>query len=172
MASIKNMTRRNFLSTLATASTALLTGVQSTAEALFAGNARTPANWSSSAIPDFDAVRADFPRAARKLWLAAAEIHPFSVHTLRAIENYSQFRALGPGAGRMNFTRDMQSEVKRLFADLINAKPEEIAFVMSTTEGENIVAAGMDLARRATIRSFPFSWHESSRPCTRKRSDQ
>lgn len=148
MASVKNMTRRNFLSTLATASTVLLTGPQSTAEALFAGNAGTPANWSSSAIPDFDAVRADFPRAARKLWLAAAETHPFSVHTLRAIENYSQFRALGPGEGRTYFTRDMQSEVKRLFAHLINVKPEEIAFVMSTTEGENIVAAGMDLARR------------------------
>lgn len=148
MASIKNMTRRNFLSTLATASTAFLTGAQSAPEALLAGNPRTPTEWSSSEAPDFEAVRADFPRAARKLWLAAAETHPFSVHTLRAIENYAQYRALGPGEGRMYFTRDMRSEAKRLFANLINAKPEEIAFVMSTTEGENIVAAGLDLARR------------------------
>lgn len=102
----------------------------------------------SSSIPDFDAVRADFPRASSKPYLVAAETHPFNVNTLRAIEGYSQFRALGPGEGRIYFTRDMQSELKRLFADLINGKPEEIAFVMSTTHGENIVAAGLDLASR------------------------
>lgn len=142
------MTRRNFLGTLAAAGTVLVADPPLTSKAAFASNPQASASGSSSTVPDFTAVRADFPRAARKLWLAAAETHPFNVHTLRAIESYSQFRALGPGEGRMYFTRDMQTEVKRLFADLINVKPEEIATVMSTTEGENIVAAGMDLARR------------------------
>ena len=36
------------------------------------------------------------------MWLAAAETHPFSVHTLRAIEEYSKYRALGPGEDRHN----------------------------------------------------------------------
>ena len=29
------------------------------------------------------------------MWLAAVETHPFSVHTLRAIEEYSKYRAQG-----------------------------------------------------------------------------
>ncbi|MCB8943699.1 MAG: aminotransferase class V-fold PLP-dependent enzyme [Ardenticatenaceae bacterium] len=97
--------------------------------------------------PDFTAVRADFPRADHKLWLAAAETHPYSVHTLQAIERYSQFRALGPGADRHSFTPEMQAETKTRFAALINAAPEEIAFVQSTTDGENVVLAGLNLAR-------------------------
>jgi len=164
MASVRNITRRNFLGALAAASTALLSGPQLNAEGLAAGSQRAPADWSSLPTPNFDAVRADFPRAARKLWLAAAETHPFSVHTLRAIESYSQFRALGPGEGRTYFSWEMQNETKKLFADLINAKPKEIAFVMSTTEGENIVAAGLDLARRGgnvviDDLHFPASWY-------------
>lgn len=148
MAVNNNMTRRNFLGTLAAAGSVLVADPSLASKTASARNLQNPASGTSSTVPDFAAVRADFPRAARKLWLAAAETHPFSVHTLRAIESYSQFRALGPGEGRMYFTREIQSELKRLFADLIHAKPEEIAFVMSTTAGENVVVAGLDLARR------------------------
>ena len=100
------------------------------------------------AAPDFAAVRADFPRAEKNLWLAAAETHPFHVQTLKAIEDYNRYRELGPGEGRTTFTPQMQDETKRLFADLIGARPEEIAFTVSTTDGENSVVAGIDLARR------------------------
>jgi selenocysteine lyase/cysteine desulfurase len=47
----------------------------------------------------------------------------------------------------MSFTPEMQAETKARFAALINAAPEEIAFVQSTTDGENIILAGLDLAR-------------------------
>jgi selenocysteine lyase/cysteine desulfurase len=103
---------------------------------------------SAAAAFDVDAVRADFPRAAKNLWLAAAETHPFSVHTLRALEEYAEYRALGSGDGRHSFTAEQQAETKRLFGQLINATPEEVAFVMSTTDGENVVVAGLDLAAR------------------------
>jgi selenocysteine lyase/cysteine desulfurase len=39
----------------------------------------------------------------------------------------------------------MQAEVKRLFAELIGARPAEISFVGSTMVGENLVAAGLGL---------------------------
>lgn len=163
-AKMNKMTRRNFLGTLAAASTSLVAGSSS------GGALSRPqddfccvANQSSEG-PDFKAIRADFPRASRKLWLAAAETHPFSIHTLKAIESYSKFRCLGPGEGRQDFTREMQAELKQLFASLINAKPEEIAFVMSTTEGENIVVAGLDLPRQGgnvviDDLHFPASWY-------------
>lgn len=132
-----NLSRRELIKTVGVG--ALAAGVGRGARAADVGVAAT-------AAPDFSAVRADFPRAARNLWLAAAETHPFSVHTLRALEEYSQYRALGAGAGRHSFTADQQAETKQLFGSLINAKPEEIAFVMSTTDGENVVVAGLGLA--------------------------
>ncbi|MCA9984322.1 MAG: aminotransferase class V-fold PLP-dependent enzyme [Anaerolineales bacterium] len=95
--------------------------------------------------PDFAAVRAEFPRANDKLWLGAAETHPFSIHHLEAIQRYSEFRAYGPGDNRHSYTPEMQAETKARFAALINAQPDEIAFVQSTTDGENIVLAGLGL---------------------------
>ncbi len=139
------MTRRQFIGKVAATGAGMMVSSKSSAKDVLSNNQAVS---GSSQAPDFAAVRADFPWASRKLWLAAAETHPFSVHTLRAIESYAQFRALGPGEGRTYFTRDMQSELKRLYAGLTNVKPEEIAFVMSTTDGENIVADGLDLPRR------------------------
>lgn len=144
----KKITRRNFLGKVAVTSAGIMASTGLSAKGSLSKDLGASAIPESTSMPDFDAVRADFPRATRKLWLAAAETHPFSVHTLRAIESYAQFRALGEGEGRTYFTREMQSELKRMYGDLINAKPEEIAFVMSTTAGENIVADGLDLPRR------------------------
>ena len=109
----------------------------------------------SSTPPDFAAVRADFPRAQEKLWLAAAETHPYSVHTLRALEGYTQFRAWGPGAERQSFTPAMQQETKALFAALIGAKPAEIAFVQSTTDAP--ATAYAPLASKSLDTSVPIA---------------
>ena len=100
-----------------------------------------------STPPDFATIRDDFPRASEKLWLAAAETHPYSTHTLRAIEQYAQFRAWGPGVERQSFTAEMQQTTKAHFAALIGAKPSEIAFVQSTTDGENMILAGLGLSQ-------------------------
>ncbi len=96
---------------------------------------------------DWAAVRADFPRAARKLWLAASETHPFNLNTMRALETYSQYRLLGPGDGYVSFTQEMRLDAKRIFAGLIGASPDEIAFCLSTTDGENVFVAGLDLEK-------------------------
>jgi selenocysteine lyase/cysteine desulfurase len=58
------------------------------------------------------------------------------------------FRTMGSGNGRADFGPEQQADLKRRFAQLINAKPTEIAFVQNTSDGENIVVMGMDLARR------------------------
>jgi selenocysteine lyase/cysteine desulfurase len=70
------------------------------------------------------------------------------VHAARALERHLAFRLNGPGEGRADFGADEQADLKRRFAALINAKPGEIAFVQNTSDGENIVVSGMDLARR------------------------
>lgn len=98
---------------------------------------------------NFERIRADFPRANRKLWFAAAETHLYNVHTLKAIDAYTTYRTRGSIDEQYNFTTEKQHAVKTRFAALINAaSADEIAFVQSTTDGENIVLAGLDLAKR------------------------
>lgn len=141
------ISRRRFLGTMAATGTALLINPELTSESRRKCCRASSGGSVPNAIPDFSAIRNDFPMIEKNPWLAAAETHPFSVHTLRAINHYTQYRAFGPGENRTYFTREMQNEVKQLFANLINADPEEIAFVMSTTAGENVVAAGLELDR-------------------------
>src|SRR5690349_8495390 len=93
-------------------------------------------------------VRADFPIASAETYLNAAAIHPMSVHAARALADHVQFRLKGGGEGRVDFGEELQKDLKRRFAAFIGAKPNEIAFVQNTSDGENIVVMGMDLARR------------------------
>jgi selenocysteine lyase/cysteine desulfurase len=101
----------------------------------------------SPGTPDWARVREEFPWLKRKVWLSAADYHPINIHSLRAMERYLEWRTLGPGDGRARYSAEQQRETKELFARLINARPNEIAFVQNTTDGENIVVAGLDLGR-------------------------
>jgi selenocysteine lyase/cysteine desulfurase len=71
-----------------------------------------------------------------------------SVPASRALADHVQFRLKGAGEGRADFGEEQQKDLKRRFAQLIGAKPEEIAFVQNTSDGENIVVMGMDLPKR------------------------
>jgi selenocysteine lyase/cysteine desulfurase len=93
-------------------------------------------------------VRADFPIASTETYLNSAAIHPMSVPASRALQDHIAFRLKGAGEGRSDFGEEPQKDLKRRFAQLINARPNEIAFVQNTSDGENIVVMGMDLARR------------------------
>jgi len=128
------LNRRQLLQSTA----AVASGVSAVSRALQAAPADTPAGQT-----DWSAVREDFPWLKNRLWLTAADYHPISIHSLRAMETYMNYRAYGPGEGRSNFRQE--AETKNLFAKLINAKPSEIAFVQSTTDAENIVISGMGL---------------------------
>ncbi len=100
------------------------------------------------ADPGLKGARANFPIAARQTYLNSAAIHPMGLHASRALEKHLAFRLQGGGEGRADFDNEQQADLKRRVAALINAKPTEIAFVQNTSDGENIVVMGMDLARR------------------------
>jgi selenocysteine lyase/cysteine desulfurase len=100
---------------------------------------------AAAALPDFSAVRRDFPRALNETYFNSAAQHPLGVHTVRGMQKYIEFLHLGPGQGRADFWEDGFRQVKPMFARLINAKPSEIALCPSTTVGENILLNGMDL---------------------------
>jgi selenocysteine lyase/cysteine desulfurase len=131
------LSRRQFFKTTAGA-VAIASAVPAAAQSVVAVGAGGP---------DFNRVRADFPWLKRQVWLTAADRHPFSIHSIRAYDSYVASRAKGPGEGS-SFSGAEQNETKQLFARLINATPDEIAFVSSTTDAENLVVSGMELDRK------------------------
>src|SRR5579872_1165021 len=105
-----------------------------------AGMAPLPA-----AVPDFSACRNDFPWIQSEIFLNNAGWHPIGVHSVRAMQAYLDYKMKGPGDGREDFQGSRQDAVKRLFAQLIHARPSEIGFVQSTLVGENLVVAGLGI---------------------------
>src|SRR5262249_50373400 len=93
-------------------------------------------------------VRAHFPIASAQTYLNSAAIHPMDLPSSQALTDHIAFRLKGGGEGRMDFGEEQQKDLKRRFAQLIGAQPTEIAFTQNTSDGENIVVMGMDLARR------------------------
>ncbi len=95
---------------------------------------------------DLASARADFPWAAKQTYLNTATEHPLSVQTTRAMQEYINALTHGPDSARDKFENgDLMREVKRMFARLINAKPEEIGFTPSTQTGENLILEGLDI---------------------------
>ena len=95
---------------------------------------------------DLGSARADFPWAANQTYLNTATEHPLSVQTTAAMQEYLQALTHGPDSARDKFENgELMKEVKRMFARLINARPEEIGFTPSTQTGENLVLEGLDI---------------------------
>jgi selenocysteine lyase/cysteine desulfurase len=123
------MNRRDFLAATAVAATAR------SAKALAERGA--PAEHSS--------WRADFPAAQSSTYLNSAAMHPLSLPAAKAMQEYIDAQVYRK---TRDFDAERQADLKQRFATLINAKPTEIAFVQNTSDGENIVVMGMDLARK------------------------
>ena len=85
----------------------------------------------------------DFSIAPGYTYLNAAYTHPIPKVSMDAARRAAEGRGtLPPPAGGQSGTP------KALFAGLINAKPSEIAYVSSTSAGENLVVQALDLDRR------------------------
>ncbi len=75
--------------------------------------------------------------AIKGTYLNAAYTHPMSIHSAEKIKEYLDFRQVNGRA-----TQDIDSDrniARSLFARLINAEPDEISWVPSTTVGENLI---------------------------------
>ena len=107
----------------------------------------TTASFSTAAAragrPGFDAVREDFPRARAAAYMDNASCHPLSVHSAAALHRYIDWETNEVGEPWWPQWAQARDESKRLFAQLINAKPSEIAFARSTIEAESNLLNGM-----------------------------
>lgn len=133
--------RREFLagaSALAMSSLPSLTG---RADAAQAATARAGAIFPAS-------VRDTFPSVSLETYMNSAAMHPLGRFAAKAIEEGVAFRLQGPGPGRADFTAAQQADLKTRYGRMINATASEIAFTASTSDGENIVVMGLDLAKK------------------------
>ena len=101
---------------------------------------------AASTQPDISASRQDFPWASTQTYLNAATEHPIGTHCAGAIEEYLHALIYGPDSARDRFENGhLMTEVKKMFAQLIHAKPSEIGFTPSTQTGENLVLEGLGI---------------------------
>lgn len=77
-------------------------------------------------------------------YLDSGSQHPLSIGARAAAEGYLAKRALEPGAQHSL----AEAGVLASFARLINADPDEVAYVPSTTAGEHLVLRGLGLPAR------------------------
>ena len=94
-------------------------------------------------IPDFDIVRNDFPRVKTAAYFDNASSHPLSVHSAAALHRYIEWLTYEVGDPWWPAWAATRDEAKNLFARLVNARPQEIAFARSTVEAESNMLNGM-----------------------------
>lgn len=102
---------------------------------------------SSPLVPPGDplGVRDDFPITGSRTYLNSAYIAPIPKQVLAAGQEFMEMRAHQPLS-----VGDLLRKVgatRTRFARLVNASPDEVALLYTTTEGENIVANSIDWKR-------------------------
>jgi selenocysteine lyase/cysteine desulfurase len=95
---------------------------------------------AATALP----VKDEFVVRDYEVCLNNARWHPMSRGARQAVIDYLDYKSHGV-VTQQGLTSPASIAVRYHFAELIGAKPDEIAFVNSTTAGENMVVAGLGL---------------------------
>jgi selenocysteine lyase/cysteine desulfurase len=90
-------------------------------------------------------VRQHFPIVQRTTFLNSAYIAPSPNEVVQAGRDYLDAKASRPLD--VDVLLRKEDEVRRRFASLIKAQLDEIGILYATSEGENIIAAGLDLRK-------------------------
>jgi len=91
----------------------------------------------------FESYRREFPVTEKYIYLDHSGVAPTSLRVKSAIEKFLNEAAEG---GAFHYPKWAQrvNEIRSACARLINAGPDELAFVKSTSHGLSIVAEGLD----------------------------
>ena len=96
---------------------------------------------TSARLPD----RESFP-GGDVVYLDSGTMHPISPGARAALQTYMEHRSLDLGSRvKSGFDDD---QVRKKFARLINADSDEVAFVQSTTAGENLILQALGLPEK------------------------
>jgi selenocysteine lyase/cysteine desulfurase len=132
-----SLSRRQFISQ--TASLSVGTAISSRASATGVSAGSVVSQWTEDPL----GVRPDFPGVRERTYLNSAYITLVPDQVVAAARAFVERKALRPiPLGEM---LEKTNEVRVQYARLINAEPDEIGFLFSTSEGENVVANALDL---------------------------
>jgi selenocysteine lyase/cysteine desulfurase len=97
--------------------------------------------------PSFEEARARFPLLDRIAYLNAGSMGPLAGTTVDAMRAELDRDVLDGRSGTAYVERmlELRAELRRRLAALVGSEPERVALTASTTDGCNIVAAGLDL---------------------------
>jgi L-cysteine/cystine lyase len=100
-----------------------------------------------SGEPSFEEARAQFPVLDRIAYLNAGSMGPLARTTVETMRAEFDRDVLDGRSGTAYIERmlELRAELRRRLAALVGAEPEQIALTASTTDGCNIVLAGLDL---------------------------
>ena len=106
-----------------------------------------PASYALSGTPATLPVSGQFVVGEYEICLNNARWHPLSHGARKAFTNYLDYKARGVWTPPPGMNSPESILVRQSFADLIGARPAEIAFVNSTTAAENLVVSALGLDR-------------------------
>src|ERR1700687_3542458 len=91
----------------------------------------------------FETYRCEFPVSGKYIFLDHAGVAPVSLRVKTAVE---KFLAESTEGGSFHYPAWVQQveEIRQACARLVNAGPDEIAFVKNTAHGLSLVAQGLD----------------------------
>ena len=98
-------------------------------------------------MPDSLPVAGQFIVGQYEVCLNNARWHPLSRGARQAVVDYLDYKARGAWTPATGLNSAESIAVRQSFANLIGAIPAEIAFVNSTTAGENLVVNGLGLSQ-------------------------
>ncbi|WP_041558422.1 aminotransferase class V-fold PLP-dependent enzyme [Novosphingobium sp. PP1Y] len=108
---------------------------------LLAGEALSAASVSPLTSATASLARSGEFAPMEKIYLDSGTMHPVPLPAKASLDTYLTART----ETRSWPTEEVEGRVKTAFARLINAAPEDLAFVQSTTAGEQLVVEALDL---------------------------
>ena len=114
-------------------------------------------------MESIEEVRRNFPIVKNKVFLNHAAHSPLPKPVFEAMMNYLKL-----ASEEWDFETDLE-EAKRLFAKLINAKPEEIAYTPNTSTSLNIVANMLKYGKDSNIVTTDLEFPSVVYPWLRKK---
>jgi len=107
-----------------------------------------PADAASPSAPTFEEARAQFPVLERIAYLNAGTFGPLARATFDAAQNELEHDCNEGRSGMPYFRRvmELREQVRARLASLVSADPLHVALTASTTDGCNIVLAGLGLS--------------------------
>ena len=101
----------------------------------------------------FEEARSEFPVLARCAYLQAGSVGPLSRATVAAMRAEEERNLADGRAGAEYIERilGLRAALRVALAALVGAEPEQVTLTTSTTDGCNIVLAGLDLGARDEV---------------------